>query len=249
MGMRFTEQENQERFATVVGGRPGKRGAHVVAVSAPLRAFLARLFDDPAFRRTFLDRRADAVTADPTLSAEDQAQLLAIPDEKVRAIETMIPPPSVARRTTVMAAGVTAIAIFLGLAIPAFTQDIPPCMPPGGCRPDVENGPEMPDEGARLQITKGIRPSVDEGTMNVSRGIRPDFDLDADAVDMDAILGDKPLLPQGTSEVGVGTGETTLPVPGAGTSETNLGTPPAKPGNRPLIDRPNVTRGIRPDLR
>lgn len=253
MGMRFTEQENQERFATVVGGRPGKRGARPVEVSPELRAFLERLFGDAAARRAFLERRAEAVASDPALSEADRALLRAIPEEKVRAIEIMIPPPSVARRATVLAAGVTALGIFLGLALPILAQDIPPCMPPGGCRPDVENGPEtppLPDGGGRLEITKGIRPGLEDGTMNVSRGIRPDLDLGEDAVnDLDERFGDLPLLPQGTSEVTVGTGETGIKKPGEGTTETTVVAPPAKPVHRPLIDRPNVTRGIRPNLK
>lgn len=266
MGMRFTGGEGQDRFATVVGGRPGRRGADPVEVSPALRAFLARLFDDEAARRAFLTRRAEAIAADPVLDDAERDLLRSIPEEKVRAIETMIPPPSALRRATVLAAGVTALAVFLGLALPARAHAAgatPPAgvivsdadriftAPPGGIRPDFDD---------RLEITKGIRPGPDDDSLQVVRGIRPTFDpIDEDdpGLTITGTVDDKPMLPRGTSEV-VTTGEVTLPAPGAGTGETGLApgaVKPVKPGvavppkiTPPKIDRPNVTRGIRPGM-
>ena len=251
MGMRFTH-EGPDRFATVVGGRPGGKGGRAVSLSPALSAFLTRLLDEPETRRRFLADPAAAVAADAGLTEGERGLLLAIPPEKLRALETMIPAAAAQKRAPVVAAAVTALGVFLGLALPVIAENGPHTMPPGGIRPDIESDeritPETgirPDvtpamEQPRLKITKGIRPDF-EDDLQVSRGIRPDFeDFEEDGV----VLG-PPALPQGTTEVDTGTTE--IDTGKSGEAKLDQPVKPPKPGVAPVhIDRPNVTRGIRP---
>lgn len=254
MGMRFTNPE-PDRFATVVGGRPGGRGGHAVKVSPAVRDFLARLLHEPDARRAFLADPDAMVDGDTTLGPEERRLLRSLPPGKVRALEAMIPAAATQRRAPVLAAAVTALAIFLGLALPAVAQEDLEMAPCGGIRPDadvtrpVDTVDPVDLTVDRPAITKGIRPGPDN--FDVTRGIRPDLGLDdagelLDPVEVDPILGDRPALPQGTSEVVTGTGEVELGPDGG----TNPAPPVAKPVVKPpvKIDRPNVTRGIRPTL-
>ncbi len=240
MGMRFTH-EGPDRFATVVGGRPGGKGGRAVALSPALSAFLTRLLDEPDTRRRFLADPAATVAADASLTADERDLLLAVPPEKLRALETMIPAAAAQKRATVVAAAVTALGVFLGLALPVIAENGPATMPPGGIRPDFESG-------ERLTPETGIRPGFENDQeapprLRITKGIRPDFDADI-------TLG-PPALPAGTSEVVTGTIETDVKKTGeAKLEKSEKPVKPAKPAVEPpfQIDRPNVTRGIRPTL-
>lgn len=208
---------SQDRFATVVGGRPGSRRSQSLDLSEPVRSFLGRLLDEAQFRTDFLADPDGILRAQHELDEADRQLLATIDPARVRMLDRMVPRQGATMK--VLAAGIAAAAIFLGL------QNV-------NAR-NLTPADKMERPGGEYSL---VPLSLPEETGEIL--------IAADATD----------------EVGLGTDEARL------TGSINLQNTatvqlrprprpephPIAPGSiRPDIgpwDRPEISRGIRPDL-
>lgn len=255
---------SDQRFATVVGGRPGSRRSSSLELSAAVRSFLGRLLDERDFRADFLIDPGRCINAHPDLKAMEIEMLTGIDPARVRMLDQLTSRGGSSLR--VLAASVAAAAIFLGLqtstvsaAGPADKMERPVAESlntldfPGDEADDVILGQFGSREVALGTDETALTGSVGLNQTSpvqiirpdpqISRGIRPDFDFpnvsrgispDLDHLDLPT------LTPEDSGSVELNP-DPPRPVPH----------PIAPGGIRPDPEpsqRPQISRGIRPNL-
>lgn len=262
---------SDQRFATVVGGRPGSRRSSSLELSEAVRTFLSRLLDEKDFRADFLADPGRCIAAHPDLDTMEIEMLTGIDPARVRMLDQMTSRGGSSLR--VLAASVAAAAIFLGLQTSTVTAAGPADKMERPVAAESLNTLSFPtdqvndviadqfgtgeialgtDETALTgsvglnqtapiqiirpdqQISRGIRPDFD--FPNVSRGISPNLDH----------LNLPPVTPEELDERFDTSSVNLKPV-----TPDVVPHPIAPGGIRPNLEpslRPQISRGIRPDL-
>lgn len=256
---------SDQRFATVVGGRPGSRRSRSLELSAAVRAFLSRLLDEAEFRAVFLEDSAGSIASHPGLEESEREMLAAIDPAKVRLLDQMKSRGGASLR--VLAASVAAAAIFLGLqtttaaaAGPADKMERPvtEALTPMSLPADDADG--IPGEQfgttevalgtdeTRLTGAVGLNQTAPVEILRpdsqlISRGIRPDFDFPNVSRGISPDLEHLDLPVEKTRETDSVELKPVNPRP----SPHPIAPGGIRPGADPGL-RPQISRGIRPDL-
>lgn len=119
------ESKNPSPRTTIVGGRPPEESPQTPPVPTGMQKLLRLAAVDPEFARELVLRRDQvAAAAGVELNARERAMLQAVPEEQLRAMIEILPPPPEARRDFLRKTAATAV-VLLGGAVLSGCEDKP----------------------------------------------------------------------------------------------------------------------------